>query len=161
MPVRILVADDHEVVLQGIRMILQGRPDWQICGEATNGAEAIRLAQELQPDAIIMDITMPVTNGLLATREIVNLGITAPVLLFTMHESRGLLESVKTVGGRGIVFKSNAARDLMEALEALLAGGTYFRAASPDPPEPTSTKQDNFTPGSSKSLHTKSLFPLP
>lgn len=155
MSVRILVVDDHEVVLQGIRMVLQARPDWEICGEATNGADAIRMAQELRPDAIIMDITMPVTNGLVATREIVNLGIKAPVLLFTMHESRGLVESVKSVGGRGIVFKSNAARDLREALDALLAGGTYFRTGSP---QPSSHKENSPTPAPEfeKNQHRKS-----
>jgi DNA-binding NarL/FixJ family response regulator len=130
---RILVADDHEVVVQGIRAILQARSDWEICGEAANGAEAIRMAQELRPDAIIMDITMPVTNGLVATREITNLGIKAPVLIFTMHDSKGLIESVKSVGGRGIVLKSTAARDLIEALEALLGGGTYFHVGATDP----------------------------
>ena len=130
---RILVADDHEVVVQGIRTILQARPDWEICGEAADGAEAIRMAQELRPDAIIMDITMPVTNGLVATRQITNLGIKAPVLIFTMHDSRGLIESVKSVGGRGIVLKSTAARDLIEALETLLGGGTYLPIGTTEP----------------------------
>ena len=130
MPVRILVADDHEVVLQGIRMILQGRPDWQICGEAKNGAEAISMAQQVRPDIIIMDVTMPVTNGLAAAREIASLGIKAPILIFTMHESKGLVDSVIGVGGRGIVFKSNAVRDLIEALEVLLNGGSYFPSSA-------------------------------
>jgi two-component system, NarL family, nitrate/nitrite response regulator NarL len=130
MPVRILVADDHEVVLQGIRMILQSRPDWEICGEASNGTVAVQMAQELQPDAIIMDITMPLTNGLAATREISSLGIKAPVLMFTMHNSKGLVESVQAAGARGVVYKSLAARDLIEAIEILLGGGTYFRSES-------------------------------
>ena len=109
-------------------MILQARPDWEISGEASTGEEIIRMTQDLRPDAIIMDITMPVANGLVATREIANLGISVPILLFTMHDSKGLAESVKGAGGRGIVFKSNAARDLIEALEVLLDGGTYFRS---------------------------------
>ena len=70
MPARILVVDDHEVVRQGIRTILLARPDWEICGEAVNGQEAIKLADELRPDAIIMDITMPVMSGLAATSAI-------------------------------------------------------------------------------------------
>jgi two-component system nitrate/nitrite response regulator NarL len=131
MPVRILVADDHDVVLQGIRLILQEKQDWEICGEASNGAEAISMAQELRPDAIIMDLTMPITNGLMATREIIHLGIKAPILIFTMHDSKGLADSVRTVGARGIVFKSNAARDLIEALEVLLSGNTYFQPHAP------------------------------
>jgi DNA-binding NarL/FixJ family response regulator len=133
MAVRILVVDDHEVVHQGIRMILQSRPDWEICGEATNGAEAIEMAQKLQPDAIIMDITMPVMNGLEATRQITKMGLRSPVVIFTMHESQGLAESVQSAGGRGLVLKSRAAHDLIEALERTINGGTYFRPQEEDP----------------------------
>ncbi len=88
MPARILIADDHEVVRQGIRAILQARPDWEICGEAVDGHEAVRLAQELHPDVIVMDITMPRMSGLEASQEIARLKLPAPVLIFTMHESR-------------------------------------------------------------------------
>ena len=87
MPVKILIADDHEVVRQGIRTILSARPEWEICGEAINGQEAIRLAGELHPDAIIMDITMPVMSGLEAARQLTKSKISAPILIFTMHES--------------------------------------------------------------------------
>lgn len=128
MPVRILIADDHEVVRQGIRTILSGRPDWQICGEAVNGQEAIKLANELHPDAIIMDITMPVMSGLEAARQLTKSNSSSPILIFTMHESRSLAESVQETGARGFVFKSRAARDLIIALEILLNGGTYFGA---------------------------------
>jgi two-component system nitrate/nitrite response regulator NarL len=128
MAVKILVVDDHEVVHQGIQMILQSRPEWQIVGQANNGAEAIDMAQRLQPDAIIMDITMPVMNGLEATRQITKLGLASPVIIFTMHESQGLLESVQSAGGRGLVLKSRAAHDLVEALERIINGGTYFRS---------------------------------
>jgi DNA-binding NarL/FixJ family response regulator len=70
MSARILVADDHEVVRQGIRAILQTRPDWEICGEAVDGREAIRLTKQLRPDVVIMDITMPNMSGLEASQEI-------------------------------------------------------------------------------------------
>jgi DNA-binding NarL/FixJ family response regulator len=126
MPVRILIADDHEVVRQGVRTILSARPDWEICGEAVNGQEAVRLAGELAPDAIIMDITMPVMSGLEAARLLSKNKTSAPILIFTMHESRSLAESVKETGARGFVFKSRAARDLINALESLLGGGSYF-----------------------------------
>lgn len=128
MAAKILVVDDHEVVHQGIQMILQSRPEWQIVGQASNGAEAVEMAQKLQPDAIIMDITMPVMNGLEATRQITKLGLSSPVIIFTMHESQGLLESVQSAGGRGLVLKSRAAHDLIEALERIINGGTYFRS---------------------------------
>jgi DNA-binding NarL/FixJ family response regulator len=126
MPVRILVADDHEVVRQGVRTILSARPEWEICGEAINGQEAVRLAGDLAPDVIIMDITMPVMSGLEAARMLTKNKTSAPILIFTMHESRSLAESVKETGARGFVFKSRAARDLINAVESLLSGGSYF-----------------------------------
>jgi len=141
MAVKILVVDDHEVVHQGIRMILQSRPDWEISGEANNGAEAIEMAERLQPDAIIMDITMPVMNGLEATRQITKMGLKSPVVIFTMHESQGLLESVQSAGGRGLVLKSRAAHDLIEALEQVIKGGTYFRQNRENPTAATSEKK--------------------
>jgi DNA-binding NarL/FixJ family response regulator len=129
-PARILVADDHEVVRQGIRMILEARPDWEICGEAENGQEAIRLAAELRPDVIIMDITMPVMSGLEAAKELSKLRLPSRILIFTMHESKTLDASVRKVGAHGYVVKSRASRDLIEALERLLSGGTFFDDAS-------------------------------
>src|SRR6202158_2925126 len=143
MPVRILVFDDHEVVRQGIRTILAARPDWEICGEAVNGQEAAKLASDLQPDAIIMDITMPVMSGLEAARRLTKTNTSAPILICTMHESRSLADSVQETGARGFVFKSRAARDLIEALECLLNGGTYF---GPEEKKPV-PEQTKPTPG--------------
>ena len=131
MPARILVADDHEVVRQGIRAILQSRPDWEICGEAVDGQEAVRMAQELHPDVIVMDITMPRMSGLEAAQEIVRLKLPARILIFTMHESVSLAPSVRRAGAQGYVVKSRAARDLVEALQRLLDGGTFFDTYSP------------------------------
>lgn len=130
MGVTILVVDDHEVVHQGIRMILRSRPEWSICGQAANGAEGIHMAQELHPDAIVMDITMPVMNGLEATRQITKLGLPSKIVVFTMHEAPGLSDSVRSAGGHGLVLKSRAATDLVEAIETITGGGTYFRAGS-------------------------------
>jgi DNA-binding NarL/FixJ family response regulator len=131
MPARILVADDHEVVRQGIRAILRARSDWEICGEAVDGRDAIRMAKELHPDVIIMDITMPVMSGLEASQEIAKLQLPSRILIFTMHESKSLGPSVRKVGAHGYVVKSRAARDLVDALDRLLAGGTFFDNASP------------------------------
>jgi DNA-binding NarL/FixJ family response regulator len=86
MSARIVIADDHEVVRQGVRRLLQSRPEWEICGEAENGRQAVSLAQELNPDAIIMDISMPLMNGLEATSEISTLNANIRVLILTMHE---------------------------------------------------------------------------
>src|SRR4029077_12804037 len=123
---RILIADDHEVVRQGVRTILRSRPQWEVCGEAINGRDAIEKAKTLDPDVIIMDITMPEMSGIEATREITKLKLRAAVLVFTMHESKNLASTVQDAGARGFVLKSHAARDLLEALEALLNGGTFF-----------------------------------
>jgi DNA-binding NarL/FixJ family response regulator len=141
MSARILVADDHEVVRQGIRAILQMRPDWEICGEAIDGREAIRLAKQLQPDVIIMDITMPHLSGLEASQEIAKLQLASRVLIFTMHESKTLAPSVRRAGAHGYVVKSRAARDLIAALDRLLGGGTFF-----DNPSPSVGKEEEDKP---------------
>lgn len=128
MAVKILIADDHEIVRQGIRRVLEAKPEWQICGEAANGQEAVRMAQELTPDVIIMDVTMPVMSGFEATDEISRLPIGSRVLFFTMHESGGMAGSARRSGAHGYVVKSRAARDLVHALERLLQGDTFFES---------------------------------
>jgi DNA-binding NarL/FixJ family response regulator len=136
---RILIVDDHEVVRQGIRTILRARPQWEVCGEAVNGRDAIEKAQSLDPDVIIMDITMPEMSGIEATREISKLKLRSAVLVFTMHESKNLAATVQDAGARGFVLKSHAARDLLDALEALLGGGTFF---GPDPGKSSKAKDE-------------------
>jgi DNA-binding NarL/FixJ family response regulator len=134
---RILIVDDHEVVRQGIRTILRARPQWEVCGEAVNGRDAVEKAQSLDPDVIIMDITMPEMSGIEATREIAKRKLRSAVLVFTMHESKNLAATVQEAGARGFVLKSHAARDLLEALESLMAGGTFF---GPDTGKASKTK---------------------
>jgi DNA-binding NarL/FixJ family response regulator len=126
MAVRILLADDHEVVRQGLRTILKVRPDWEIVGEAENGQQAIDCVQDLRPDVVILDITMPVMSGLEATQAICKLRAGTHVLIFTMHDSRSLVKAVRKAGADGYVLKSRAARDLIRAVEAMLGGGTFF-----------------------------------
>lgn len=137
MSARILVADDHEVVRQGVRAILQARPDWEICGEAGDGREAIRLTKQLHPDVVVMDITMPNMSGLEASQEIAKLELPSRVLIFTMHESKSLGPSVRKAGAQGYVVKSRAAHDLIDALDRLLGGGTFF-----DDPTPSDAKRE-------------------
>jgi DNA-binding NarL/FixJ family response regulator len=136
MPARILIADDHEVVRQGIRAILQARADWEICGEAVDGREALRITKQLAPDVVIMDITMPHMSGLEAAQEIAKSGLPSRVLIFTMHDSKSLASSVQKAGAQGYVVKSRAARDLVDALERLLGGGTFFDNATPSGAKP-------------------------
>jgi DNA-binding NarL/FixJ family response regulator len=128
--VKILIADDHEIVRQGIRRVLEAKSDWEICGEAANGQEAVRMAQELSPDVIIMDVTMPVMSGFEAADEISRLPLSSRVLFFTMHDSGSMAGSARRSGARGYVVKSRAAEDLIQALERLLTGGTFFETNS-------------------------------
>lgn len=126
-PVRILIIDDHEVVRKGIRLILgDARPSWEICGEASNGVEGIDAAARLKPDIVLLDITMPGMSGLEAASHISGRRVAGPILFFTMHESGELASEAKRVGARGYVRKSDAARHLVKAIEAVLAGGTFF-----------------------------------
>jgi len=131
MPVRLLIVDDHEIVREGIRSILKARPDWEICGEASNGREGIATTRALKPDVIIMDISMPVMSGLEATSQIVKLGLPCRILIFTTHESERLASDVQQSGAQGYVVKSQAARNLIAAIESLLAGGSFFGGNEP------------------------------
>jgi two-component system nitrate/nitrite response regulator NarL len=129
--VRVLVADDHEVMRMGIRNLIQFQSGWSVCAEASNGQEAIEKSAQFHPDVIIMDITMPVMNGLDAAREISRSQPEIPVILFSMHISDDLYRHMKVDGIRGAVAKGDAARDLTQAVEAVLGGGTFFPAQSP------------------------------
>ena len=135
MPVKIVIADDHDVVRQGLRTILRARPEWEIGAEAANGKEAVEAVQSVAPDVLILDITMPVMSGLDAMREIGKLDVATRVLIFTMHDSSSLVGAVKEAGAQGYVLKSNAARDLIKAIEALLGGHTFFGPDSAAPEE--------------------------
>jgi len=126
MPARILIADDHDVVRAGIRMILNSRDDWEICGEASDGGEAVEKAESLHPDAVVLDVTMPRLNGLQAAEQITHLPGANRVLIFTMHDSDSIARAAKEAGAKGVVVKAFAARDLVRALDTVLAGGSFF-----------------------------------
>jgi DNA-binding NarL/FixJ family response regulator len=127
MSARILLVDDHEIVREGIRtLITRSRPDWEICGEARDGEEALEAVRTLKPDVVILDITMPKMSGLEAAPRIARLGLGCRVLMFTMHDSDMLAREVRQAAAQGLVLKSQAARDLIRAVERLLHGGTFF-----------------------------------
>ena len=123
---RILVADDHEIVRQGIRALLLVHPGWEVCGEAADGREAVRKTAELKPDIAIMDIGMPNLNGLSAARQILHHNPQTKVLILTMHSSEQVLREVLDIGAQGYLLKSDAGRDLMTAIEALQRNRTFF-----------------------------------
>jgi len=124
--VRILVADDHEVMRLGIRNLLESKPGWRVSAEASNGKEAVEKALHEPTDVIIMDITMPVMNGLDAARHIAEERPEIPIVMFSLHLSEDLMEHFKTDGIRAAVAKGDAARDLVKAVEIVLSGGRFF-----------------------------------
>jgi DNA-binding NarL/FixJ family response regulator len=127
MATRILLVDDHEIVREGIRtLITRSRPEWEICGEARDGEEALVAVRALRPDVVILDITMPKMSGLEAAPRIAKLGLGCRVLMFTMHDSERLSTEVRQAEAQGLVLKSQAARDLVRAVDRLLEGGTFF-----------------------------------
>ena len=123
---RILVADDHEVVRKGLIAILKEKPQWQVCGEAANGREAIEQAKQLMPDVIVMDISMPSLNGLEATRHIMKANPATKILVLTLHDSDQIIRGVLDAGARGFLLKSDSACELVAAVDALLRNKTYF-----------------------------------
>jgi DNA-binding NarL/FixJ family response regulator len=117
--VRILIADDHDVVRQGVRAVLEGQAGWVVCVEASTGREAVAKAIALQPDVVVLDISMPELNGLEATRQI-RRAVSARILILTVHESDQLVTEVLDAGAHGYVLKTDAGRTLVEAIGALL-----------------------------------------
>ena len=126
-PIRVLIADDHELVRRGLREIFAADPSaFDVCAEAASGLEAVKLARQVQPDVIVVDVSMPGLNGLETTRQIVKEVPHAAVLILTMHESEQLIEELLKAGARGYVLKSDAARDLPVAVESLYQRRPFF-----------------------------------
>jgi DNA-binding NarL/FixJ family response regulator len=126
MGLRLLLADDHEIVRKGLRALLEAEPGWQVAAEAADGRDAVEKAQQIKPDIAILDISMPLLNGLEATRQIVRDISKTKVLVLTMHDSDPLIQRVLEAGARGYLLKSDAARDLVAAVDALRRNKTFF-----------------------------------
>jgi two-component system invasion response regulator UvrY len=142
---RVVIADDHDIVREGIRRILTRlRPKWEICGEAGNGEESVQLVTALKPNVVVLDITMPGISGLEAARRITKLELGCRILIFTVHDSDWLRSEIRDTGAHGYVQKSQVARDLVTAIECLLAGGTFFAEQANEDRPPDS----NFRSGS-------------
>ncbi|MBD2746653.1 response regulator transcription factor [Microvirga sp. BT688] len=124
--VRILIADDHDVVRSGVATILSSQPGWEVVAEAEDGRQAVQLAAETHPDLAILDYQLPLMNGVDATREIRAFHPNTEVLIFTMHESEPLVRELLEAGARGYLLKSDARKFLIAAVESLAAHKPFF-----------------------------------
>jgi two-component system response regulator NreC len=127
-PLRILIADDHDVMRQGTRSVVERQKGWEVCGTASNGREAVTKAVELKPDIIIMDMTLPELNGLDATIQIKRRLPQTEILLFTAHESDDLIRNAFQAGVKSFILKSEAHQILIEAIESLSWHKPFFSA---------------------------------
>jgi DNA-binding NarL/FixJ family response regulator len=123
---RILLADDHEIVRRGLKDLLEAEAGWQIVGEATTGREAVAKAKLLKPDVVILDLRMPGLNGLEATRQILQSIPGTEILILTVNDSEQLARTVLEAGARGFLLKSDAGRDLVTAVESLRNHRPFF-----------------------------------
>ena len=123
---RILIADDHEVVREGLRRMVEVEPDWEVCGVAADGREAVALATELQPDVVIVDMTMPELDGVQVVRQIKRALPQTEMLVFSAHESESVIAEVFAAGAKSYIRKADAGRDLISALRSLQEHKPFF-----------------------------------
>ena len=129
---RILVADDHDIIRRGLKALLTSRPGWEVCAEAKTGREAVTLAEQLKPDVVVMDISMPDLNGLEAARKIRKSVPKTEILILTLHFSDQLVREIVEAGVRAYIMKSDADRDLVAAVEALGNHRPFFTPRAAD-----------------------------
>lgn len=119
-PVRILIADDHELIRSGLRSLLRLRAGWEVCGEATNGQEAVEQVRQLNPDVIVLDITMPVLNGLEAARLISKEAPQTAIVILSQHAPQGMSGRAFEAGAQAYVSKSDVASELLTTIDSVL-----------------------------------------
>jgi DNA-binding NarL/FixJ family response regulator len=154
---RILVADDHDIIRRGLKELLASRAGWEVCAEAKTGREAVMLAEQLRPDVVVMDISMPDLNGLEAARKIRKSLPKTEILILTLHFSDQLVREIVEAGVRAYIMKSDADRDLVAAVEALANHRPFFTARAADmlldgfvrphtaPPDPDAVIRNRLT----------------
>jgi DNA-binding NarL/FixJ family response regulator len=154
---KILVADDHDILRRGLKQLLTSRPGWEICAEAKTGREAVTLAEQFKPDIVVMDVSMPDLNGLEAASRIHKMFPKTGILILTLHFSDQLVRDIVEAGARAYIMKSDADRDLVTAVEALANRRTFFTARAADMllngfsrqtpgSEPQTISRDRLTP---------------
>lgn len=129
MKIRILLADDHTILREGIRSLIENEPDMAVVGEANDGHTAVKLALQLKPDIILMDLAMPLLNGLEATRQIKKQNNQARILILTMHENEEYIRQVLVAGAMGYILKDAAARELLGAIRSVYKGEVVLSPA--------------------------------
>jgi len=132
---RILIADDHAVVRTGLRTLLESRSGWEVCAESSDGRDAVKKASEFKPDVAVLDIGMPLLNGVEAARRIHKSSPRTEILILTMHESDDLVQQVVEAGARGYILKDDADRVLLAAVDAVRHHKPYFSTRVSTPPE--------------------------
>jgi DNA-binding NarL/FixJ family response regulator len=127
--IRVLIAEDHQTVREGLKLIVDTQEDMKVCGEASNGREAISMAQELAPDVLLMDISMPELNGLTAAAKLKRVAPEIKILTLTRHTDEAYLQELLQAGVSGYVLKQSSASELLRAIRAVAAGGNYLDPA--------------------------------
>jgi DNA-binding NarL/FixJ family response regulator len=141
---RILIADDHDLMRRGVRALLQSHPGWEICAEAHTGREAVTKAEESKPDVVILDISMPDLNGVEAARRIRTVSPSSEILILSVHYSDQLIREILEAGVRGYIIKSDSDRDLITAVETLANHKPFFT------PRATEVILGNFSAGGTR-----------
>jgi len=127
---RILVADDHDLVRRGLKMLIEAHSGWKICAEAHTGREAVALAENLRPDIAIMDISMPELNGIEAARKIKKVSPNTEMLILSVHQTDQLIREIIEAGAKGYIVKSDSDRNLIAAVEALAVHKPFFTSCA-------------------------------
>jgi DNA-binding NarL/FixJ family response regulator len=123
---RVLLAEDHEMVREGLKALVNAQADMEVVGEAASGRLAVQLARELEPDVVVMDITMPEMNGLKATEQVKQLCPQVKVLTLTRHTDTGFIQQLFAAGAAGYILKQSASAELVRAIRAVAAGGSFL-----------------------------------